>query len=980
MKTPDKALWQARLLTGLLTLSILAPTGVSFAQTSADNQPDNPAQLKAKADQNKEKLAQARKQKEEAFPQGRHNLKDETTRAEIVRRLKEAEDAHMEIVRERAAMKGLEPQGTRPDGRGFRLIDFDENDQPVYEIDENVNAAISTAADQVRSSPIYNNVDGSGVTIGLWEATGIPRLTHQELVGRVTVLDGSTGAGSHATHVAGTLIATGINSSVEGMAPGAEISAFKTSQADAEMLANGADSPNTTKLYISNHSYGVGQGWESSSSGSYSWVFQGTFVDDDDPSTDYDEDFGRYASSSVTWDNITYSLPYYLPFISSGNQRGDNPSNGQTVRIYGVDYTYDNTKHPLGDRHYKGDWDNMEGRKLAKNAITVGNASDAVSGGVRDASNAVTSSSSSRGPTDDGRIKPDIVANGVSLLSTDSGSDTDTGTKSGTSMATPNACGSAALLLDYFTSRFPTDSMRASTLKALIIHTADDRGNDGPDYKYGWGLMNTQAAADVIKLHADGNGGAHMLEDLVNDTTTTSQSHLFESGGSTPLRVTICWTDPAGTEKTGHENRSKTLVNDLNITVTGPGGTHYPYVMPHVGDWSIGSIDDDATTGVNDVDNVEQVYLAAPTAGTYTVTVDYVGSLTDDEQAYSLIVSGTTIDAPTLEVTTATYDILATPPTFSTDDLAQTEYLSSSATGGNQSSEHAQLFNGTIGNTDGDRDDSGEVQLDSGNTITVNLDTSVYISGYDLTGIETIFGWNNASNGRSNQGYEIILTYMNDSTATLAGPTHWEPNSPAQFWTKVSFADDEGGVLQSDLINHNGSTSSGTGAIASGVKAVTFNITNNANAGSWVIAREFDIFGYPTGGPYTELQSWRLEHFGTSEGTGNYADDADFDNDGNLNLMEFALATDPSISNIAPVTFTDNTSTIDLMYDRNVDAMVDYNFQVEWNDDLTNAGGWFDTNVTEQILSNNGSVQEVKATAPKGTGDQRFFQLSVSPK
>ncbi|MGJ8653863.1 MAG: carbohydrate-binding protein [Opitutaceae bacterium] len=900
MKTSYKALWQARLLTGLLTISILAPTGVAIAQTSADDQAASAAQFQAKMERSKEKLVKARQQKKAAFSKGRHNLKDKAVRAELVRRLKEADQAHMEAVRERAELKGLEIKGTRNDGRGFRLIDFDENDQPVYEIDENVNAAISTATDVVRDNSVYrptstqieaesyssmdgvqvetttdtgggqnigyiengdwaeytinipaagqyrlslrtasNNNDGGtialtangssigsidipdtngwqtwttvtahvvfntsgsqtlrmdfsggagslfnlnwfsynrSITIGLWEATGIPRLTHQELEGKITVMDGSTSTGSHATHVAGTLVAEGINPDLKGMNPSASIAAFMTSQADAEMIANGADAPNTTKLYISNHSYGVGQGWESSSSNDYDWLFWGTFVNDDDPSNDYDEDFGRYSSSAVTWDSITYNLPYYLPFISSGNHRSDNPSNGDTVRIYGVDYTYDDTKHPLGDRYYKNGWDNMEGRKLAKNAISVGRAKDAVTGGVRDPDKYtdLMNTGSSRGPTDDGRIKPDVVANGDSLLSTDSGNDTDTGTKSGTSMACPNACGSAALLIDYYTLRFPSQSMRASTLKALILHTAYDRGDAGPDYKYGWGLMDTQAAADVIQLHADGNGSAHMLEDLVNDTTTTSQSHVFKSDGSSPLRVTICWTDPPGTEKTGHENRTKVLVNDLNLTVTGPGGTHYPYVMPHVGDWSVGSITDNATTGVNDVDNVEQVYLATPAAGDYTVTVNYVGGLTNNEQVYSLIVTGATI--------------------------------------------------------------------------------------------------------------------------------------------------------------------------------------------------------------YTELETWRLEHFGTSEGTGDYADGADFDKDGNTNLIEFALATDPNIANVAPITFTDNVSTIDLFYDRNVDAMVDYDFQVKWNDDLTNAGGWFDTDVTELILSDDGSVQEVKATAPKDAATQRFYQLSITPK
>ena len=64
-----------------------------------------------------------------------------------------------------------------------------------------------------------------------------------------------------------------------------------------------------------------------------------------------------------------------------------------------------------------------------------------------------------------------------------------------------------------------------------------------------------------------------------------------------------------------------------------------------------------------------------------------------------------------------------TAPTMSNSDLAQTQYLSSSATGGEEASSHATLFNGSIGNGDGDTNDSGEVRLNSGNTVTVNFDT-----------------------------------------------------------------------------------------------------------------------------------------------------------------------------------------------------------------------------------------------------------------
>ena len=614
-------LWQKK------PLAIAFLAGASLLATAAEGVAQDRVE--------KAKMSEARK-KRAAVLSKRHDMRDKKTRDEVVLELKKAENELQAALRKRAQAKGMAMEGRWADGRGFRLVDFDENDLPVYIQDENVNAAITTAANEVRGNAAYDGVTGSSVTIGLWEASGVPRLTHREFGGRITVQDGTTAVSGHGTHVAGTLAAEGINSSVMGMAPEARISAFGVSGEIGEMTANGASEPDSDKLYLSNHSYGTGQGWERNDDG---WVFQGTFSDDGDPTNDFERDFGRYSRSSANWDGITSILPYYLVFVSSGNQRSDNPSEGDTWTRGTTTYTYDPDEHPAGDRFAKDGWDNMEGRKMAKNVITVGNAADAVTDGVRDVSEAVTASSSSRGPTDDGRIKPDITANGQSLRSTESGSDTATGTRSGTSMSTPNVCGSAALLVDYYTSQFPSEAMRASTLKALILHTADDDGNPGPDYRYGWGIMNTKQAADVIKLHASNDGGAAMLESSL-DLETTTQTHTFRWDGSSPLRVTLCWTDPAGAEKEEHESREKALVNDLNVKVTGPGGTHFPYVMPHVGDWSVESIDEDAVTGVNDVDTVEQVYLPSATAGVYVVTVDYAGSLRGTSQDYSLIATG----------------------------------------------------------------------------------------------------------------------------------------------------------------------------------------------------------------------------------------------------------------------------------------------------------------------------------------------------
>ncbi|MGJ8638531.1 MAG: S8 family serine peptidase [Opitutaceae bacterium] len=484
------------------------------------------------------------------------------------------------------------------------------------------------------------------LTIGLWEASGIPRVTHRELEGHVTIMDGSTSTSNHASHVAGTLVARGINANTLGMAPQASVAAFTSSGANSEMMANGAAAPNTADIYVSNHSYGSTRGWKYDGG----WKWQGEYTDGGNQADFYDEEFGRYDDRSEEWDNIAYNLPYYLIFTSAGNARGNVPNEGDSwtyqdgFSTVTVD-AYDPLIHPLGNRYYKGDnngYDTIEGGSVAKNAIAVGNSDEGIDGnGVRDPGSATAQSSSCRGPTDDGRIKPDIHGNGTGLTSSISNSDTATASYSGTSMASPNVCGSAALLIDYYRALIPDGDMRASTLKALILHTADDRGKSGPDYKYGWGVMNTEAAANVIQAHAHNTGGGGMFEAFVNNTTTTSQTHSFEWDGTSDLRVTLCWTDPAGEEIDAHDSRVKALVNDLNLKVTGPGSSiHLPYVMPYVGDWSNAKFESKAVPGVNDVDTVEQVYVASPTAGNYTVTVDFVGSLTNNEQVYSLIVTG----------------------------------------------------------------------------------------------------------------------------------------------------------------------------------------------------------------------------------------------------------------------------------------------------------------------------------------------------
>lgn len=572
------------------------------------------------------------------------DLTDPLARQNLVAKLAQLEAAKMEETKIKALALGY-PLRTED---GAVLAGF-EGDHPLYDIDHNVRAAISTGADLVHASPY--NVDGSGFTFGLWEAGDIPRATHDEFQGRVAIAAGqTTSTDMHASHVAGTLAAAGVvDPLVKGMAPGASVIAHDANSEISEMTALAAAAPGDPgKVYLSNHSYGYSAGWGTAViGGSSKDVWYGTY-DSGTPNNSEAYLFGRYSTVARNYDDIAWDAPYYLIVKSAGNDRNDSkPTSGTWYLNADINQPFDFSVAPPSDHGWMADggvdgFGTVGERSSAKNILAVGSVTDAVSGGVRNAGVVSLNSFSSAGPTDDGRIKPDLVANGNSLKSCDDDSDTDTATASGTSMSSPNACGSTMLLIDYYDSLYPGAALRSSMLKALLLHTADDLGKEGPDYRFGWGLMNVEAAAAILKDHHDSGSGERFVEGQL-DGINTFDEFTFDHDGSGPVRITICWTDPAGTATSIHNNTAKRLVHDLNLSVSGPVQTHLPYVMPYVtGGFDNAKLDDPATTGVNDVDNVEQVYIKqvdAP-AGSYTIRVDYAGALAQNLQEYSLVVSG----------------------------------------------------------------------------------------------------------------------------------------------------------------------------------------------------------------------------------------------------------------------------------------------------------------------------------------------------
>ena len=173
--------------------------------------------------------------------------------------------------------------------------------------------------------------------------------------------------------------------------------------------------------------------------------------------------------------------------------------------------------------------------------------------------------------TDDGRIKPDIVADGQSVYSTISTNDSSYGYLSGTSMASPNAAGSLFLLQELAQQIIPNKFMRSATIKGLAIHTANEAGLfPGPDYKYGWGLLNIGEAATVLNNALTSNNSSSSV-DLVYENVLQNKGSYSTSviaSGNKPLKATLVWTDVKGEIETSLNDTTHRLVNDLDLKIT----------------------------------------------------------------------------------------------------------------------------------------------------------------------------------------------------------------------------------------------------------------------------------------------------------------------------------------------------------------------------------------------------------------------------
>ena len=466
-----------------------------------------------------------------------------------------------------------------PNGGRAMLVGVLKNGDPKYYATDNIEGVITTRTDKVHTNGGAGlDLNGENMIIGIWDG-GRVRETHELLINPIDQIDEVTTISNHATHVAGTLVGTGAvqGGIAKGMAPEAELWAHDFNDPASELITAAANG-----LLISNHSWGIQE--------SSPWVYGF-----------YDED-ARFV------DELIYNAPYHLFVKSAGNLRNS------------------------GTNSDDGGYDYLTSFSNAKNHLVVAAVNEVLS--YTGPSCVHMSSFSSWGPSDDGRIKPDISAKGVAMYSSVGNTDDFYTSYSGTSMSAPNVSGSLILLQQHY-NLIEGNFMLASTLRGLALHTADEAGtHPGPDYRFGWGLLNIEKAAEVISYN---NTTSIIKEEELHNGEVYTVS--VKSNGIDDLKVSITWTDVPGDPLSGgpefEDNSTPMLVNDLDLRVSQDGGaTFFPWKLDAANPASA------ATKGNNLVDTIEKIEIANPT-GEYIIQVSHKGNfLTNESQVFSLIVTG----------------------------------------------------------------------------------------------------------------------------------------------------------------------------------------------------------------------------------------------------------------------------------------------------------------------------------------------------
>jgi hypothetical protein len=436
-----------------------------------------------------------------------------------------------------------------------------EPSPPPPQTKDNAVSAQLIGGDRLQADPY--SLTGLDVNIGIFDGGNVS--AHSEFAGRLTNVDRFS-TSFHSTHVAGTLIAAGNDPKLKGMAPAARLFSWTFDGAVPTKMERGVEDH---RISVSNNSWGEGYSSASNTCGRY----------------------GTYGTQERDYDRLVRDKNLTIVF-AAGNDR---------------DWT-DCTILPRGGFYTIGR------PSTAKNIITVG---------AVEARTAVAEFSSA-GPMRDQRIKPDIVAMGVDVVST---FQTNSSQKlSGTSMAAPAISGIAALLVERYKSRNDGNLPGAALVKAALLNTAKDLGNPGPDYVYGYGLAD---AVEAVRTLDERN---YVIESVVQDAT---RAHIIEVPANAPaLRVMLVYSD-ADTVL----GAASVVTNHLELVLTSPDGatTRHPLRLNPANPIA------DAVERAGDRDPVKQVVVAHPAAGSWKAEVRGAELLTESQQ---YVVAWTFADNP----------------------------------------------------------------------------------------------------------------------------------------------------------------------------------------------------------------------------------------------------------------------------------------------------------------------------------------------
>lgn len=459
---------------------------------------------------------------------------------------------------------------------------------------------------------------GKGVTVGIWDG-GIVASTHSDFSGRLTLAQPNASVDDHATHVAGTLGGDGRSSNTVDAA--ADELLILSMQTSTEGISVASESPNIVVASLVQPSATVQRQWQGVAPEvgivSYFW----------DTSTDDHEEaigqfgieisqnswgyavseirgncdlYGEYITESAAYDRIvTGVFGQRIPVVfAAGNERND-----QDCGMVG----------PPAFENYA----NIAPPQTAKNVITIG--------AINSDDNSVTEFSS-YGPTQDGRIKPDVVTAGCesegSQVVTSTLPPNRYGGMCGTSMAAPAASGGIAILMQQHKLQSESDqSLLPSSYKGLLLHAATDLETMGPDYKTGFGRINLKRSVQLLRENA-------VTESEIHETASRKIAGIQVPTEAKELKVSLVWDDaPAST------NAIRALVNDLDLQVVSPSGeSHLPWVLNPNQPTAA------ATIGVDRVNVMEQIRVAKPTEGIWRIAITGT-AIPKPPQQFSLIVS-----------------------------------------------------------------------------------------------------------------------------------------------------------------------------------------------------------------------------------------------------------------------------------------------------------------------------------------------------